>query len=139
MPRIAEPTELTPFAIVITNYMWNRRPPNRRPLTTSQLAARLGVPRQSVNNWVYKGNVPTIEAVLAILAQLDIPLRELYDAYRNAGIAVPRWDESDPNAPIIHGAHVVDRRGKQTTGPIPQDEDDAPAPRPYTPQPRQSP
>ena len=139
MPRYAElPEAMTPFGQVLTDYMWNRRPPNRPPLTTSQLAVRLGIPRQSVNNWIYKGNVPTIEAVLAILAQLDIPLRELYDAYHNAGITVPRWDDSDPNAPVIQGNPVAERKGKQTTVPIPTDTDDAPAPRPYTPPPATS-
>lgn len=120
MPRIAEPTALTPFAMVLTNYMWNKRPPNRQPLTTPQLAVRLGVPRQSVNNWIYKGNVPPIEAILAVLAQLDIPLRELYDAYKHAGLTVPRWDEADTEGPqIVSGKSVAERTKKQTAIAIP--------------------
>lgn len=130
MPRFAEPTEMTPFALVLTDYMWNKRPGNRPPMNTPQLAVRLGVPRQSVNNWIYKGNVPPLEAILAILAQLDIPLRALYDAYKDAGLRVPRWDENDQEQPqTTTGKSVAERTKKQTAIPITQ----APAPRPYVP------
>jgi hypothetical protein len=129
MPRITEPAELTPFAMVLTDYMWNRRPAHRQPMTTPQLAVRLSIPRQSVNNWIYKGNVPPLETVLAVLAQLDIPHSALYDAYRNAGLSVPRWNERDTRGPQLIQGSVETRTRKQTTIPI----ENAPEPRPYIP------
>lgn len=143
MPRVAEMKELTPFAAVLVDYMWNRRRPNQRPLTTSQLAVRLGVPRQSVNNWIYSGNVPPLEAVFAVLAKLDIPMRALFDAYRLSGLPVPRWDEGDAHGPYDDqaGRTFAEHTRKPTTFPI---EDisalsalsanaTAPEPMPYTP------
>lgn len=157
MPRFAEIRELTPYGMVLTNYMWNRRRPNQRPMTTSQLAIRIGVPRQSVNNWIYLGNVPPLETVLAVLAKLDIPMRELYDAYKLSGLPVPRWDAADTEAPQAEnaGEHIASRGRKATTFPaadapeLPQSPatdttappkaastTDAPSPRPYvTPEP----
>lgn len=149
MPRVAEMKELTPFAAVLVDYMWNRRRPNQRPLTTSQLAVRLGVPRQSVNNWIYSGNIPPLEAVFAVLAKLDIPMRALYDAYRLSGLPVPRWDEHDTSGPYQDqaGRTFTEHTKKPTTIPI---EDiptlspsigatRGPEPLPYTPPPPRDP
>jgi transcriptional regulator with XRE-family HTH domain len=128
MPRYIQPPELTPFAQVLLDYMWNRRNPTQAPLGVAQLAARLGVPRQNVNNWIARGTVPTFEVILAVLARLDIPLRTLYDAYQRAGLTVPRWDERDTtaNAPAsseISEAPAISRSRKPTAIPISPDDD----------------
>lgn len=132
MPRYQEAEAMTPFAQVLTDYMWNRRPANRPPMTTSILAAKLGVPRQSVNTWIYRGTVPPIETILLVLAQLDIPLRVLYDTYKRAGLSVPRFDISDQEPPIVQPRKPTSQR-KQTRVPVPTNatDDEEPAPRPY--------
>jgi Bacteriophage CI repressor helix-turn-helix domain len=118
MPRYVEPEQMTPFAIVLTDFMWNKRPANRPPINVPQLAVRLKVPRQSVANWIYRGQVPSFEAILAVLAQLDIPLRTLYDAYKDSGLTVPRWDVSDTQKPQLTGMTVATRTKKQTAIPV---------------------
>jgi DNA-binding phage protein len=117
MPRYAQPSELTPFAQVLIDYMWNRRRPTQAPLGVTQLADKLGMPRQNVNNWIYRGTVPTFEVVLAVLVRLDIPLRQLYDAYQRTGLPVPRWDEDDTasEASASGGNPAISRSRKATT------------------------
>lgn len=125
MPRYTQPTELTPFAQVLVDYMWNRRSPTRAPMAVPQLASKLGVPRQNVSNWIYRGTVPNFEVVLAVLAGLNIPLRALYDAYQRAGLTVPRWDEQDTastNAPASSGNPAIPRNRKPTAVPISPDD-----------------
>lgn len=126
MPRNTQPTELTPFARVLVDYMWNRRSPTRPPMNVPQLATKLGVPRQNVSNWIYRGTVPNFEVVLAVLARLNIPLRALYDAYQHAGLTVPRWDEHDTastNAPAGSENPAIPRNRKPTAIPISRDDD----------------
>jgi hypothetical protein len=142
MPRYREAPELTPFAQVLIEYMWNRRNPTSAPLAAPQLAARLGMPRQNVYNWIYRGTVPTFEIILAVLARLDIPLRELYDAYQRAGLPVPRWDDSgaSANVPTTSENPPISRSRRPTALPVEEIERRrsvviAPAPLPYTPPP----
>lgn len=152
---------MTPWAQVLTDYMWNRRPANRPPMTTSILAAKLGINRTSVNTWIYRGAVPPIETILLVLAQLDIPLRTLYDAYSKAGLSVPRWDASDAEQPVIRRKETPQTSGgrrsrTQTRVPVPtnlgdfsassasgasgaSDNSEAPEPLPYTPPPPRDP
>ena len=142
MPRYADlPEAMTPFGQVLVDYMWNRRPPNRPPLSPNQLAIKLGVPKQNTNNWLFRASLPPFETIMATLAKLDIPLRDLYDAYKRAGILMPRWDEADTDAPPAEAVRQPIPRTRKATAVHTGDEptDDAPAPRPYTPQPRQSP
>ena len=117
MPKYIDPVELTPFAQVLTDYMWNRRRPGRAPMAIPQLAAKLDMPHQNVRNWIYRSTVPTIEIILAVLARLDIPMRALYDAYAQAGLPVPRWDEHDTNRPHLAADNlpVIPRSRKHTT------------------------
>lgn len=127
MPRYTQPTELTPFARVLVDYMWNWRSPTRAPMNVPNLAAKLGVPRQNVSNWIYRGTVPTFEIILAVLARLNIPLRALYDAYQRAGVTVPRWDEHDTastNAPANSGNPAIPRSRKPTAIPTISYDDD---------------
>jgi CI repressor-like protein len=134
MPRYGEPPEaMTPFAQVLVNYMWNRRPWNRPPLTAPQLAVKIGVPKQSITNWILRGSVPPFETILIILAKLGISMRELYDAYAAAGLAVPAWDDAElarlaeAGAPAPTEVPDTPRRRKPTTVTT----SNAPAPRPY--------
>ncbi len=140
MPRYVQPTELTPFAQLLVDYMWNRRSPTQPPLGVAQLAARLSLPRQNVNNWIVRGTVPTFEVILEVLARLNIPLRELYDAYQRAGLTVPQWDKHDTaaHAPASSENAAISRSRKPTAIPISLEYDDgsyftAPVPRPYIP------
>ena len=128
MPRYQEAEAMTPFAQVLTDYMWNRRPANRPPMTTSILAVKLGIPRQTLNAWIYRGTVPSIEDILLVLARLDLPLRALYDAYKRAGLSVPRFDTTDPERPIIQQQKPTSQR-RQTRVPVPTNatDDDLPA------------
>lgn len=149
MPRYTEPESATPFGKVLVDYMWSRRP----PVGAVQLAVRLGIPKQSVTNWVMRGSSPSLETMLYVLAKLDIPLRVLYDAYKNAGLSVPRFDLSSADAPIITPEGITGQR-KETRVPVAAEPDEsaytsrtspasspasshtgvaAPEPRPYTP------
>lgn len=155
MPRYAElPDEMTPFGQLLIDYMWNKRPPNRPPLSPNQLAIKLGVPKQNTNNWLFRASLPPFETMMAVLAKLDIPLRDLYDAYKRAGILMPRWDEHDTAlpAPSLADLPPTPRTRKATAVPtganIPEKETEkdkaeaeaeaTPAPRPSVP-PQQTP
>ncbi len=132
MPRYPEmPQEMTPFAKVLVDYMWNRRP----PMTTHQLAIKLGVPKQSTSNWVVRNVLPPFETIMAILARLDIPLSTLYAAYKSAGILMPRWDEQDTDSPADRAnLPPTPRTRKATAVPIALDNSNSDyEPVPYTP------
>ncbi len=95
MPHYTQPPEkMTPFAQLLVDYMWNKRPRNSPPLSYSQLAVRLGIPKQSISNWILRGSVPPLDTVMIVLAKLHIPLRDLYDAYSQSGLTVPAWDQA---------------------------------------------
>jgi hypothetical protein len=135
---------MTPFGQVIVDYMWNKRPANRPPLSANQLAIRLGVPKQNTNNWIFRASLPPFETIMAVLAKLDIPLRDLYDAYKKAGILMPRWDEQDTDSPVTRDNLPPTPRTRKATAistSIASNDsgDDAPAPRPYTPPPAYNP
>lgn len=88
-------------------------------MTVPQLAAKLGIPRQNVHNWIYRAGVPSFEIILGVLARLDIPLQTLYTAYARAGITVPRWDEnSPPLAPLAEQPPINYGKHRPTTIPI---------------------
>lgn len=80
----------TPFAYVIREWMWTQRP----PVTTGTLAHKLTiagkpVSRQTIQNWIYRGIVPTMPDTLEVLAILNIPLETLLAEYQRAGMPVP--------------------------------------------------
>lgn len=113
MPRYIEPETATPFGKVLVDYMWSRRP----PLGAVQLAVRLRIPKQSVTNWVMRGSSPSLETILYVLAKLDIPLRTLYDAYKSAGLSVPRFDDTSKEPPIVREERDTGQR-KETRIPV---------------------
>jgi hypothetical protein len=76
---------LTPFGALIQDYMARKRP----IWTTGRMARELGVQSQSVRNWISKGMTPPIEAILTILAKLNIPLSALNEYYQRYGVDVP--------------------------------------------------
>lgn len=78
----------TPFASVLTAYMWSRQP----PWSAAKTAAVLGIHRARVAKWVYGGITPEIETMLVVMARLNIPMRFLLDAYAARGIPVPPLD-----------------------------------------------
>jgi transcriptional regulator with XRE-family HTH domain len=85
MPRIAERYSSTPFARVLTAFMWSKAP----PWSTTTVAAVLGISRSRVSNWIYKDIVPDIETMLVVLARLNIPTSALLQAYAEDGLYVP--------------------------------------------------
>lgn len=147
MPKYSEPRELTPWAQVLTDFMWNQRSPRRPPLNVPQLAVRLGMPRQNVGAWIYRNVVPSFEIMMAVLARLNIPLRTLYDAYATAGLPMPAWDASaaatTPTPADEEELPEIPRRRSSTALPVEEIERResiqgnirGPEPLPYTPQP----
>lgn len=137
MPRYAEPPEqMTPFAKLLVNYMWNERPPNRPPLSPHQVAIRIGASQQNLSNWIFRSSLPPFETIMEVLARLDIPLRALYDAYMSAGIPMPRWDADDPNKPSVSPGKPATMRTTRKPVTVPSDLTmTTPAPLPYTPPP----
>lgn len=147
MPQYTEPPQhMTPFAQVLVDYMWNKRPRNSPPLSYSQLAIRLGIPKQSVSNWILRGSVPPLDTIMVILAKLRIPLRDLYNAYVQSELPAPAWDAADlaritaaEQASQESGATPTDepatpRKRKPATAIYLGDTTgDAPAPLPYRP------
>ena len=95
MPRFAEHFSETPWARVLTAYMWAHTPPWNAP----KLSAVLGVQRNRVNNWIYYDIVPEIDTIIAVMARLDIPMSRLLDAYRASGQPVPPLLDPDPGNP----------------------------------------
>jgi hypothetical protein len=75
----------TPFGELIQDYMAQQRP----IWTTGRMARALDVKTQSVRNWIYNGMTPPIEAILTILAKLNIPLSTLNAYYQRYGVVVP--------------------------------------------------
>lgn len=89
MTRTAETYSTTPFARMLTAYMWSQTP----PWTTTQLGNVLGVTRVRIGRWIYHDIVPELDTMLAIMARLGIPLSRLIDAYVEAGLPVPPLTE----------------------------------------------
>lgn len=86
MPRVDEVKyATTPFARVLTAYMWSKTPPWNAP----KLARVLGVHRVRVSSWTHNGIVPDMDTVLAVMARLGIPVSALVDAYKAEGLAAP--------------------------------------------------
>lgn len=86
----------TPFARVLTRYMWSKQP----PWSAAKTAAVLGIHRTRVANWVYHGILPELDTMLVVMARLGIPMRDLLDAYAAAGIPVPAMERpAEPEQP----------------------------------------
>lgn len=75
-------TTPTPFAKLLQEYMWSRRP----PLNAHKLAHHLGVGRQTVYNWLNAGTIPQATMLPNVARLIDIPLSTLYEA---CGYPVP--------------------------------------------------
>jgi hypothetical protein len=147
MPQYTEPpANMTPFAQVLVDFMWNKRPRNTPPISYNQLAIRLDVPKQSVSNWILRGSVPPLDTIMVILARLHIPLRDLYDAYVQSDLPTPAWDAEEQariNADIEANGPLNDpvtpRKRKPAKAPIlptgTATNHPAPEPLPYTPPP----
>ena len=102
----------TPFARVLTHFMWSKTP----PWSAAKTAAVLGIHRTRVANWVYRGIMPELDTMLVVMAKLGIPLRELLDAYTADGIPVPTIEpEEDAGAPTRARAasYAVPGRGRE--------------------------
>lgn len=67
---------ITPFAMLLQEYMWTRRP----PLNAHKLAHRLGVGRQTVYNWLNAGTIPQATMLPNVARITGIPLTTLYEA-----------------------------------------------------------
>lgn len=93
-PRDASQQQ-TPFGRVLIDYMWNQRDPMEPPLTTGQLAVRVGVQRSTISNWISGRFVPPLDTVFEVLARLHIPLQRLADAYRELGMQTPELLQPD--------------------------------------------
>jgi hypothetical protein len=75
----------TPFAHVLTAYMWSKIP----PWSANRLASQLGMGRARVVNWIYHNADPDLETMLIVMAQLNIPISALIDAYAARGVPIP--------------------------------------------------
>lgn len=64
------------FADLLHEFMWSQRP----PWNAVQLAAHLGVGRQTVYNWLNRGTKPQLQFLPLIAEKTTIPLRDLYEA-----------------------------------------------------------
>ena len=96
MAKKAAPRKTTPFAEVLLNFMWSHRP----PWTSGDLRYHLGsvAPnKQTMQNWLYHGHSPSIPVALSVLGKLGIPISELIEAYKRAGVEIPALPE--PPAP----------------------------------------
>ncbi len=91
MPRTAERYSTTPFARVLTAFMWSKTP----PWTSAKLAAVLGIARSRVGNWIYKDITPEIETMFVVFTRLNIPLIYLLRAYEEDGQLVPPLTDED--------------------------------------------
>lgn len=100
MPKFGETAPEKPFSRVLTEFMWQQRP----PWTTGKLARRLGLSRQTVANWLYHNVTPSVEVMFSIMKDLNIPLERLIEAYEQAGVPIPPREtppapESKPYTP----------------------------------------
>lgn len=85
----------TPFARVLTAYMWSKQP----PWSATKTAAVLGLGRARVANWIYQGVEPELSTMISVLAKLGIPIRSLLDEYEKAGLPVPPLDIASGTQP----------------------------------------
>ena len=102
MPRTTEQFSDTPFARVLTRYMWSKQP----PWTTTKLAAVLGIGRTRVGRWVYHNIIPELDTMIAVMARLNIPMSDLLDAYAEKGLPIPPLSP-DASSPTAHTAHAT--------------------------------
>ena len=100
MTRAKSGLSPTPFATVIVDYMASKRP----VWTTGRLARELKLRRTTIANWVHHDVTPPLDKMLAVLAQLDIPISALLDAYRDAGLPTPALDYEDTRSGAASGA-----------------------------------
>lgn len=105
MPRTTERFSDTPFARVLTRYMWSKQP----PWTTTKLAAVLGIGRTRVGRWVYHNIIPELDTMIAVMARLNIPMSDLLDAYAEKGLPTPPLspDASSPTAHADQASAVI--------------------------------
>ncbi|HEX9035497.1 MAG TPA: hypothetical protein VF808_00735 [Ktedonobacterales bacterium] len=93
MPREKSGLSPTPFAQVLTNYMARQRP----IWTSGRIAQACRIRRSSVSNWLYHDITPPLDKMLMVLARLNIPMSELLDAYRAAGVPTPPLGFEEPS------------------------------------------
>lgn len=75
-PRWKPLEELTPFGRLLQEWMWAQKP----PLTISDLAARTGIHRQTIWQWLQKGTLPNIDSLPPLSAGTGLPIEELAEA-----------------------------------------------------------
>lgn len=76
---------LTPWGRLITDYIWSFRPPH----TPAWISQRTGIPRQTIYNWLNRGDIPNISITLHTMAVLNIPIASLLRYLAQDGIPVP--------------------------------------------------
>lgn len=130
------PPTVTPWAKVLNDWIWQQFvAAGYRPIGPSQLAARLGYPRQTVSNWLYRGFTPSASDMFHVMKVLGIPIARLAEAYAALGLEFPALE-----LPASSGTGTSPTRGRESaapTGPgpgaaIPAE---APGPRPRAYQP----
>lgn len=89
------------FADLLHEFMWSQRP----PWNAVQLAAHLGVGRQTVYNWLNRGTKPQLQFLPLIAEKTSIPLRDLYEA---AGYPPPSTSPIDAGVWAYIAEGVVD-------------------------------
>lgn len=119
MPRPAEQYSNTPFARMLTAFMWSKTP----PWSTTKVAAVLNISRSRVSNWVYKNIVPDLDTMLVVMARLNIPVAALLQAYAEDGLPMPPLSVEEAKERQMSGA-----ASEQSSSALPQPRP-APAPR----------
>lgn len=96
MPTIIQKFSDTPFARVLSAFMWRQQP----PWTSAKLAHVLGIHRNRPGNWLYHDRVPELNDAISVMAHLGIPMQALLDAYAADGLPVPPLTYSDPRSTL---------------------------------------
>jgi hypothetical protein len=139
MPRYATPENPSPFGQILIEYMDRTRQSTWGPaLSTGQLAIKLNTSRQTIHNWIYKAQTPSIENILTVFATLNIPLNELLERYQSQGVPLPPVFDMPTTHPAAPAPAPEGKRSQAAGATTPASahsqratHDDSPSPHPY--------
>lgn len=94
-PRPQPTVSTTPFARVLTAWMWSKQP----PWSAARLANALGMGRSRVSNWIYGNVEPELPTMMWVMEQLGIPTQQLIQAYAGASGQAPAAQPPSQAAP----------------------------------------
>jgi hypothetical protein len=106
----------SPFGRLMFDWMWAQRP----PASPIDVARHLGMPKQTIYNWLSMGDVPTISNMAIISQRLNIPMDALVQAAHDTELA-----RSDTRRPRQHQYPRT-----KTISPVPAQRETKPLPLP---------